>query len=75
MSFLNKILDWFNPKYESDCNPSTQFNDTDNVVSFNRRSTELSQLKVTELKKLAKQRGLKGYTALRKSELIDLLDQ
>ena len=71
MSFLNKILDWFNPKSES----NSSLSDTDNVVSFNRKPVELSQLKVTELKSLAKQKGLKGYTSLRKNELIDLLNQ
>ena len=71
MSFLNKILNWFNFKNE------TTSNNVDNVVQFGSKSKsdELKQLKVSELKTLAKERGLKGYTALRKNELINLLNQ
>ncbi len=36
--------------------------------------TDYSTFKVTELKAAAKSRGFKGYTRLRKSELIDLLN-
>ena len=43
----------------------------------NENATELpdySTFKVTELKAAAKSQGFKGYTRLRKSELIDLLN-
>ena len=36
---------------------------------------DLSELKVTELKALAKERGFKGYTGLRKAQLVELLKQ
>jgi hypothetical protein len=38
-------------------------------------STEYDKLKVIELKALAKEKGLKGYTSLRKAELIQMLQQ
>ena len=34
---------------------------------------DISDFNVTELKALAKERGLKGYTGLRKAQLIELL--
>jgi hypothetical protein len=37
-------------------------------------TTDLSTLKVTELKALAKEQGHKGYSTLKKTELIDLLN-
>ena len=71
MSFLNKIIDWLNPGAITDLGQTN-----DNVVKFRRQNNpDLSQLKVSELKSLAKERGFKGYTALRKNELIDLLNQ
>jgi len=36
---------------------------------------KLDTLKVTELKALAKQKGLKGYTGLRKADLVEMLQQ
>ena len=39
------------------------------------RLRDLNTLKVTELRVLAKERGLKGYTALRKADLIEMLQQ
>ena len=37
--------------------------------------TNLSDLKVTELKAMAKEKGLTGYTGLRKAELVKILSQ
>ena len=34
-----------------------------------------SNLKVTELRSLAKERGLKGYTSLRKADLVMFLEE
>ncbi len=41
----------------------------------NKQETDFEQYKVNELKSLAKERGLKGYSSLKKAELIDLLNQ
>jgi ribosomal protein L20 len=35
--------------------------------------TDLSKLKVSELKELAKEKGIKGYTTMKKAELLDAL--
>ena len=43
------------------------------AVTRENDAYDLSELKVTELKALAKERGLKGYTGLRKAQLIELL--
>ena len=39
------------------------------------QTTNLSDLKVTELKAMAKEKGLTGYTGLRKAELVKILSQ
>ena len=74
MSFLNKILNWFNFENRT---TSNDVGSSSNVVQFRSKSNsdELNQLKVSELRSLAKERGLKGYTALRKNELVNLLSQ
>ena len=43
------------------------------AVTQENDAYDLSELKVTELKALAKDRGFKGYTGLRKSQLVELL--
>ena len=36
---------------------------------------DFSNLKVTELKSIAKERGFTGYSSLRKAQLVELLEQ
>ena len=39
-----------------------------------RHKEDLSKLKVTELRAMAKSRGFKGYTGLKKTDLISMLN-
>ena len=45
------------------------------AVTQENDAYDLNELKVTELKALAKERGFKGYTGLRKAQLVELLKQ
>ncbi len=44
------------------------------VVEENRKSTNLDDLTLAELKAMAKDKGVKGYSAMKKQELIDALN-
>ena len=39
------------------------------------KSVDFNSLKVAELKAVAKEKGLTGYTSLRKAQLIEMLEQ
>ena len=64
MSFLDRFKDLI------------RFNQPEKVVvATPAPATDLSGLKLVELRAEAKERGLKGYTKLRKAELLALLSE
>ena len=40
----------------------------------NEEELDLESMKMTELRALAKERGIRGYSSLKKADLIDLID-
>jgi len=69
MKFLDRFKDIIR------FNKLTGTSDAESAVpTATTESTDLTTLKVTELKALAKEQGHKGYSALKKTELIDLLN-
>ena len=67
MSFLDKFKDII--KFERLTGSGKEQATTTTTTT----TTDYSTLKVAELKKLAKERGLKGYSTLKKTELVELL--
>ena len=63
MRFLDKFKDLI------------RFNQPERVVPTATTTTDLTGLKLVELRAVAKNRGLKGYTKLRKADLLDLLSE
>ena len=61
MGHLTDIIDWIRSK------TTTLSADT------SESSTDFGSLTVSELKEIAKERGLKGYSSLRKADLVNLL--
>jgi hypothetical protein len=57
MSFLKKIKNWLAPAKPT-------------VVEA---QVDLAALKLTELRAVAKERGMKGYTKYKKAELLQIL--
>ena len=52
-----------------------RFNQPEKVIPTVATPTDLTGLKLAELRAVAKKRGLKGYTKLRKAELLALLSE
>lgn len=63
--YYNKMVEIF----------SATHGNTSTETASSTTSPDYSTYKVTELKAEAKARGYKGYTRLKKSELIDLLNK
>jgi len=70
MSFIDKFKKFFNfNRLTTDKKKQTTTSGTTVVIN------DYSKLKVTELKVLAKERGIKGYSSLKKAQLIELLNK
>tara|TARA_Y100001973_G_C5128816_1_gene296611 strand:- start:530 stop:736 length:207 start_codon:yes stop_codon:yes gene_type:complete len=67
-------MNWFSEKLCQLQNAFSFNNSRTNPVEDNEEN-DLHTLKVTELKAMAKERGFKGYTSLRKAQLIEMLQQ
>ena len=63
MSWLTKVRSFFSKDEEN-----TTTETTESVVT-----QDLSGMKLAELRSVAKQRGMKGYTSLRKAQLLEHL--
>ena len=56
-------------KVSKDAKPAKK----ETVKEVKSESTDLSKLTVAELKKLAKEKNIDGYTSMKKAELLDVL--
>ncbi len=52
-----------------------RYSQPEQVIPQHTVAADLSGLKVTELKALAKERGIKGYSTLKKADLLSLLNE
>jgi|TARA_R110000824_G_scaffold32156_5_gene104005 NAD-dependent SIR2 family protein deacetylase len=80
-NMTQQVAGWITNKFKnlqgflSSMSCSECFGDTKSTIVEVSLDNDLSGLKLVELKSIAKEKGLKGYSGLRKSELIDLLNQ
>ena len=69
-------MNWLKNKFNTFCSFFSSYENADcRKTQSTSKEEEYSDLKVTELKAIAKDRGLKKYASLKKAELIDLLKQ
>ena len=72
---MNKVVNWFSGTHKQLMEAlgvsTNKTEEADNVQTTKNYSGKT----VTQLKTLAKEQGLKGYSSLKKSELIDLLNE
>lgn len=80
-NMTQQVTGWITNKFKnlqeflSSMSCSDCFGNTKSTIVEVSLDNDLSGLKLVELKSIAKEKGLKGYSGLRKAELIDLLNQ
>jgi len=71
---INKVVNWFSGTHKQLMEAlGVSANKTEEAV-IAQTTKDYSGKTVTQLKTLAKEQGLKGYSSLKKSELINLLN-
>jgi hypothetical protein len=71
---INKVVNWFSGTHKQLMEAlGVSANKTEEAVIM-QTTKDYSGKTVTQLKTLAKEQGLKGYSSLKKSELINLLN-
>ncbi len=68
---LKTIASWFSGTHEQ----LMQLLKTEKQTATNVQTTDLEAYTVTELKSLAKEKGLKGYSSLNKANLIKFINE
>jgi len=70
-------MSWISDKICQLQNAFASYKSQENICgqSHGGSTEDLNTLKVTELKALAKKKGLKGYAGLRKAELVEMIKQ
>ena len=69
-----RLFEMLRGMFSSKGQASATTSDREASVGTTVSSSALGKMRVVELKALAKQRGLSGYSKLNKSQLLDLLD-
>jgi len=71
---MNRVVNWFSGTHRQLMEAlGVSTNKTEEVENM-QSTTDYNGQTVTQLKAIAKDRGLKGYSSLKKAELINLLN-
>mgnify|MGYP003636623962 FL=1 len=71
---MNKVVNWFSGTHKQLMEALGVSTNKTEESDTSQTTKDYSGKTVTQLKTLAKERGLKGYSSLKKSELINLLN-
>ena len=71
---INKVVNWFSGTHKQLMEALGVSTNKTEEANTSQTTKDHSGKTVTQLKTLAKERGLRGYSSLKKTELIDLLN-